>query len=67
VAARSKAWFCGRSLGGTAGSNTTGGHGSLSPASVVCSQPEVSATVRSFVQRIPTEFGVSECVVRPPY
>ena len=24
MAARSKAWFCGRSLGGTAGSNPTG-------------------------------------------
>jgi hypothetical protein len=36
VAARSKAWFCGRSLAGVAGSNPTGGHGSLSVVSVVC-------------------------------
>jgi hypothetical protein len=29
--------------------------------SVVCCQVEVSATGRSFVQRSPTEYGVSEC------
>jgi len=29
--------------------------------SVRCCEVEVSATGRSLVQRIPTEFGVSEC------
>ena len=33
VAARSKAWVCGRSLADVAGSNPTGGHGCLC---VVC-------------------------------
>jgi len=37
------------------------GHGCLSLANVVCCQVEVSATVRSLVQRSPTECGVSEC------
>ena len=50
VAARCKAWVCGRSLDGIAGSNPTGGHGCLSLASVV----------RSFVQRSPNESGVSD-------
>jgi hypothetical protein len=30
VAARSKAWVCGRALAGIAGSNPSGGHGCLS-------------------------------------
>ena len=38
-----------------------GGHGCLSVMSVVCCQIEVSESGRSFVQRSPTEFGVSEC------
>jgi hypothetical protein len=37
------------------------GHGCLSVVSVVCCQVEVSATSWSFVQRSPTDCGVSEC------
>ena len=44
VAARSKAWVCGRSPAEIAGSNLTGGHVCLSVVSVVCCQVEVSAT-----------------------
>jgi hypothetical protein len=36
-------------------------HGYLSFMIVVCCQAEVSAMGRSFVQRSPTECGVSEC------
>ena len=36
VAARSKAWVCGRSLAGIAGSNPAGGYGCLSVVSVLC-------------------------------
>jgi len=36
VAARSKAWVCGRSLSEIVGSNPTHGHGCLSVVSVVC-------------------------------
>jgi hypothetical protein len=60
VVARSKAWFCGRSLTGIVGSNPTGVHGCLSLVSVVCCQVEVSATGWSLVQRSPTELGVSK-------
>ena len=59
MAARSKAWSYGLSLDGTAGSNTTEGIGCLSPASVACSQAEVSATVLSLVQSSPTECSLS--------
>jgi hypothetical protein len=55
VAARSKAWFCGRSLAGIAGSNSPGVHGCLYGVFVVCCQIEVSAFGRSLVQKIPTE------------
>ena len=44
VAARSKAWVCGRSPAEIVGSNPKGGHGCLSVVSVVCCQVEVSAT-----------------------
>jgi hypothetical protein len=44
VAARSKAWSCGRSLAGIAVSNPAGGMDILSLVSVVCYQIEVSAT-----------------------
>ena len=44
VAARSKAWVCGRSPAETVGSNPIGGHGCLSVVSVVCCQVEVCAT-----------------------
>jgi hypothetical protein len=40
VAARSKAWVCGRSLAGILGSNPVGGM----DVNVVCCQVEVSAT-----------------------
>jgi hypothetical protein len=41
----------------------------MSVVSVVCCQVEVSATGRSLVQRISTEYGVSEChqVQQYPY
>ena len=61
MAARSKAWVCGRSLAGIAGSNPARGHVCLSVVSVVCCPVEVSATYRSLVQRSLTECGVSEC------
>jgi hypothetical protein len=44
VAARSKAWVCGRSLAGIAVSNAAGGHRCPSCVGVVCCQVEVSAT-----------------------
>ena len=61
IAARSKAWGCGRSLAGIAGSNPAGGR------SVVCCQAEVS-----LVQGSPTESPVSERdrdapIMRRPY
>jgi hypothetical protein len=36
VAEQSKAWVCGRSPTGIAGSNPAGGHGYFSVVSVVC-------------------------------
>ena len=44
VAARSKAWVCGRSPAEIVDPNSTGRHGCLSVVSVVCCQVEVSAT-----------------------
>jgi hypothetical protein len=44
VAARSKAWVCGRSLAGIACSNPAGGRGCLSLLIVVFFQVEVSAS-----------------------
>ena len=44
VAARCKAWVCGRSLVGTAGSNPTWRNGCLSLVGVVCCQVEVSVS-----------------------
>ena len=44
VAARSKAWVCGRSLAGIVGSNPVGVYGCFSPVSVVCCQVEVYST-----------------------
>jgi hypothetical protein len=61
VAARSKAWVCGRSLTGIGGSNPAERHGCLSLVSVVCCQVEVCATGWSLVQRSLTERGVSDC------
>ena len=59
MAARSKAWVCGRSPTGIAGLNRTGT--SVSCECCVVGLSEVSATDRSFVQRSPTECSVSEC------
>jgi hypothetical protein len=53
VAARFKAWVCGRSLAGIAGSNPAGGM-------VVCCQVQISATGRSLFQRSPTDCCVSD-------
>ena len=62
MAEPSKARVCGGSLAGTEGSNPAGG--SLSLVSVV-RHVEVSATGRSFVQRSPIDWGVSECAGKP--
>ena len=61
VAARSAAWICDLSLAGIAGSNIAWGQECLSLVRDVCCKVEVSATGQSFVQRSPTESGVSEC------
>jgi hypothetical protein len=53
VAARSKAWICGRSLAEIAVSNPAGAW--MSVVNVLCCQVEVSARDRSLVQRSPTE------------
>ena len=66
VAARSKAWVCGRLFTGIASSSPAGEHGSLSVVSVVCCQVEVSATGRSLVQRSRTGCGVSVCDCEAP-
>jgi hypothetical protein len=58
VTTQSKAWVCGRSLAGIAGSNPAGG---MSLVSVECCQVEVSATGRSLLRRSLTKCGVSEC------
>jgi hypothetical protein len=66
VAARSKAWVCGRALAGTAGSNVARGHEGLSLVRVVCCQAEVSASGLSLVQRSPTDCGVRLSVILKP-
>jgi len=60
VAARSKAWVCGRSLAGIVSSNPVGGM----DVNVVCCQLEVSATGWSLVQASSTGCGVTLCVIR---
>ena len=60
VATPSKAWVCGLSLAGIAGSNPGGGWMSISYENV-CFHVEVSAAGRSLVQRFPIEYGVSKC------
>jgi hypothetical protein len=60
VATRCKAWVCGRSLAGIAGSNPAGEWISIFCENV-CFHVEVSAAGRSLVQRSRTEYGVSEC------
>jgi hypothetical protein len=57
VAARAKAWVCGRSLARIAVSNPAGAW--LFLVSVLCCQVEVSATGCSLVKRSPTECVVS--------
>jgi hypothetical protein len=57
VAARCKAWDCGRTLVGIAGSNPSGGI----DVCVVCCRVQVSSSGCSLVQRNSTECGVSEC------
>jgi len=61
--ARSKEWFCGRSLTGTMGSNQAQSMAlflslSLSLVSVACCRVQVSTSGLSLVQWSPTEFGV---------
>jgi hypothetical protein len=56
----SNAWVCGRLHAGIWGSNLGGGM-DVFLVSVVCCQVEVSATGRCFVQKSPTECGVSQC------
>jgi hypothetical protein len=63
VAARSKAWVCGRSPAGIVGSNATGGMDVCLLIVVFC-QVEVSATGYSTVQRSPTDCGASLCVIK---
>jgi hypothetical protein len=58
VAARSKAWVCGRSLAGIAVRIPPG---AVISVSFECCQVEVSASGWSLVQRSPTECGMSEC------
>ena len=62
MAVRFKAWVCGRSHAGTAGSNHTGGADILFLGNIVCCEVAASATGRSLVQRSPTEcVCVFEC------
>jgi len=56
VAARCKAWVCGRTRVGIVGSNPAGGM----DACVVCCQVQVSSSGCSLVQRNCTECGVFE-------
>ena len=56
VAARSKAWVCGRSPAEVLGSNPTGAWISVCRESCVLSG-------RGLVQRSPTECGASLCVI----
>ena len=60
MATQTKAWVCGHSLAGIAGSNPAGDTGYLSLVSLVCCQVEVSASGLSLVQRSPTGCGVFE-------
>ena len=69
VTALSKAWVCGRSLAGLAGSNPAGVHGCLSFVSVVwceVDQPDASASGWSLAQRTPTKCAVCLSVIVKP-
>jgi hypothetical protein len=59
MAARSKAWFCGRSLAGIVGSNPAEGM-DICLLWVVCCHVEVSASDWSLIWTSPTQRGVSE-------
>ena len=48
VAARFKAWVCGRSLAGIAGSNPGGGHGCVSIVSDVCCYVQITSPEESY-------------------
>ena len=60
VAARSKAWVCGRSLAYDCGFEFRRRQEYFSLVGVVCCQVEISASVWSLVERGPTECGVSD-------
>ena len=60
MAARSKAYVCGRSLAKIVGSNPTGGHGCLSVVSVVCCQKSRPRADHSSREVLPTM--VCRCV-----
>jgi hypothetical protein len=61
VAARSKTWVYGRSLGVIAGSNPVGGMDVCLLRLLFVVHIEVRALRQSLVQRSLTEYGVSEC------
>jgi len=61
VAARSKAWVCGRSLAGIVGSNSAGGM-DVCLLSVLCVLSGTGLCVALITRPdVPTECGVSEC------
>jgi len=60
VAARSKAYVCGRSRAEIVGSNPSGGM-DVCVVSVVCCQVEVSATSWSLIQMSRIDYGASLC------
>jgi hypothetical protein len=61
----SKAWFNVLSLAGIVGSSPAGAM-DVCFVNVVCCEVEASAMGRSFVQRSPTEWGVSYSVIVKP-
>ena len=63
MAARSKAWVCGRLPAGIARSNPAGG----TVVSDACSQVEVSAKGLSLVEKSPIECGVCLSVIAKPH
>jgi hypothetical protein len=62
VATRSKAWVYAPLACWDFGFESRQWHGCLCLVSVVCSQAQPSATVRSFVQRSPTEY-ILVCII----
>ena len=66
MAARSKAWFCGRLLAGIVGLNPAGWHGYLSVVIVMCCLVEASATSLLLIQRSTTECRTSLRVIMKP-